>query len=53
MFDPTAVHDTATYEDPHQLAQGMTHIVVNGVLVRENGAFTAALPGRVLSHDRP
>lgn len=49
MFDPTAVRDTATYQEPHQLAEGMTHIVVNGVLVRENGTFIDALPGEVLS----
>ena len=30
----------------------MTHIVVNGVLVRENGKFTGELPGRVLSPER-
>jgi N-acyl-D-amino-acid deacylase len=52
MFDPAVVHDTATYQEPHQLAEGMTHIVLNGVLVRENGTFTAALPGRVFTPGR-
>jgi N-acyl-D-amino-acid deacylase len=52
MFDPATVHDTATYQEPHQFAKGMTHIVINGVLVRENGTFTNALPGRVLSLGR-
>ncbi len=52
LFDPAKVHDAATYQEPHQLAQGMTHIVVNGVLVREGGTFTDALPGRVLTPDR-
>jgi N-acyl-D-amino-acid deacylase len=52
IFDPAAINDAATYQEPHQLAQGMTHILVNGVLVRENGAFTAALPGRVLAPER-
>jgi N-acyl-D-amino-acid deacylase len=49
LFDPAKVNDAATYQEPHQLAEGMTHIVVNGVLVRENGEFTSALPGRVLT----
>jgi N-acyl-D-aspartate/D-glutamate deacylase len=40
------------YQEPHQLAEGMKHIVVNGVLVRENGQFTGALPGRVLTPER-
>jgi N-acyl-D-amino-acid deacylase len=52
VFDPAAINDAATYQEPHQLAQGMTHMLVNGVLVRENGAFTTALPGRVLAPDR-
>jgi N-acyl-D-amino-acid deacylase len=52
VFDPAKVNDPATYQDPHQLAEGMTHIVVNGVLVRENGAFAGDLPGRVLSPER-
>jgi N-acyl-D-aspartate/D-glutamate deacylase len=52
MFDPATVHDRATYQEPHQLAEGMTHIIVNGVLVREEGKFTNAQPGRVLTLDR-
>jgi N-acyl-D-amino-acid deacylase len=52
LFDPGRVHDAATYQDPHQLAEGMTHIVVNGVLVREDGKFTGELPGRVLAPER-
>lgn len=52
LFDPAKVNDAATYQEPHQLAQGMTHILVNGVVVRENGTFTAELPGRVLSPER-
>jgi N-acyl-D-amino-acid deacylase len=52
VFDPAKVNDAATYQDPHQLAQGMTHIMVNGVLVREHDTFTSDLPGRVLSPER-
>ncbi len=52
LFDPAKVHDAATYQEPHQLAEGLTHIVVNGVVVRENGTFTGELPGRVLSPER-
>ena len=52
MFDPAKVNDAATYQDPHQLAEGMTHIVVNGVLVREDGKFTNVLAGQVLSPER-
>jgi N-acyl-D-amino-acid deacylase len=52
VFDPAQVNDPATYQEPHQLAEGMVHIVVNGVLVRENGKFTGELPGRVLTPER-
>jgi N-acyl-D-amino-acid deacylase len=52
VFDPAKVNDAATYQEPHQLAEGMVHIIVNGVLVREHGSFTTALPGRVLKPER-
>lgn len=53
VFDPAGVNDAATYQEPHQLAEGMMHIVVNGVLVREGGTFTGALPGKVLRPAAP
>lgn len=49
VFDPAAVRDRATYTDPHQLAEGMSYLLVNGVVVIDRGRFTAALPGKVLS----
>jgi N-acyl-D-amino-acid deacylase len=48
IFDPAAVRDTATYKAPQTLAEGVTDVLVNGVPVRIDGAFTDALPGRVL-----
>lgn len=48
IFDPAAVRDVATYAKPHQLAVGMSYVLVNGVPVIEEGKFTTALPGRVL-----
>ncbi len=48
VFDPAAVRDTATFTDPHQLAQGMSYVLVNGVVVVDEGQFTDALPGQVL-----
>jgi N-acyl-D-amino-acid deacylase len=52
IFDPVRVNDPATYQDPHRLAEGMTFIFVNGELVRDNGTFTAALAGRVITPER-
>ena len=40
--------DGATFEDPQNYPEGIVHVLVNGVLVVENGAQTAARPGRVL-----
>ena len=48
IFDPAAVRDTATFEKPHAYADGFSHVLVNGEVVFENGAMTAARPGRVL-----
>jgi N-acyl-D-amino-acid deacylase len=52
VFDPARVNDVATYQEPHQLAEGISHIVVNGVVVRENGTFANELPGKVLKPER-
>jgi N-acyl-D-amino-acid deacylase len=52
IFDPAQVRDTATFQDPHQLAEGMVHVVVNGALPRDGGRFTGALAGRVLTPQR-
>jgi N-acyl-D-aspartate/D-glutamate deacylase len=48
IFDPEKVVERSTYTDPHQLAEGMVHVLVNGRLVIDDGKFTSALPGRVL-----
>ena len=48
VFDAATVRDTATFAKPHQYAQGFSLVIVNGQIVFENGAITAARPGRVL-----
>lgn len=49
-FDPRTFADRATYEQPTLLAVGMKYVIVNGVVTVDNGAYNAALPGRVLKH---
>ncbi|HET9262174.1 MAG TPA: D-aminoacylase [Vicinamibacterales bacterium] len=51
IFDPARVRDRATYTDPHQLAEGMSWVLVNGVPVVADGKFGTALPGKILSRD--
>jgi N-acyl-D-amino-acid deacylase len=48
VFDFNAVKDLATFENPHQYAEGMVHVFVNGEQVLANGKHTQALPGRIL-----
>ncbi len=46
VFDPDLVGDKATFEDPHQYAEGVQHVFVNGVQVLKDGEHTGATPGR-------
>jgi dihydroorotase/N-acyl-D-amino-acid deacylase len=48
IFDPAKVRDLATFEKPHQYAVGFSFVLVNGEVVFESGATTAARPGKVL-----
>ena len=53
VFDPDKIRDTATYEDPHQYADGIHHVIVNGVTAVLNGLPTGATAGKVIDgHDR-
>ena len=47
-LDPGRVRDTATYDEPRQLAEGIPYVVVNGVPVVDDGRHTGATPGRGL-----
>lgn len=46
VFDPETIIDNATFEEPHQLATGVEHVLVNGGHVVNNGEHTGAMPGR-------
>jgi N-acyl-D-aspartate/D-glutamate deacylase len=48
IFDPAKVQDKADYSNPHQYAEGVRDVIVNGQLVIADGRLTAARPGRVL-----
>src|SRR5436190_3551268 len=48
VFDPNTIIDRATFENPSQLATGVSYVLVNGVPVVDGGQVTAALPGRSL-----
>jgi N-acyl-D-amino-acid deacylase len=46
VFDPEKVTDKATFTEPHQYAEGMLHVFVNGCHVLRDGEHTGATPGR-------
>jgi N-acyl-D-amino-acid deacylase len=48
VFDPQAVTDAATYEDPRRYPRGIEYVVVNGQVVAEKGKQTGERPGCVL-----
>ncbi len=48
IFYLAKIRDSATFENAHQLAEGMVHVLVNGVPVLQNGKHTHNKPGLVL-----
>ncbi|MFM8912816.1 MAG: amidohydrolase family protein, partial [Flammeovirgaceae bacterium] len=48
VFDPTKIQDRATFEQPHQYAEGVQHVLVNGVQVLKDGEHTGKMPGRLI-----
>jgi N-acyl-D-aspartate/D-glutamate deacylase len=48
IFDPARVRDMATFEKPHQYAEGFSSVIVNGQVVFDGKVMTAARPGTVL-----
>ncbi|MGH7482681.1 MAG: amidohydrolase family protein, partial [Longimicrobiales bacterium] len=48
VLDLERLRDTATFFEPHQYAQGVVCVFVNGHAVVEDGELTWALPGTVL-----
>jgi N-acyl-D-aspartate/D-glutamate deacylase len=49
IIDINSYRDVATFFDPHQYAEGVSHVLVNGKFVVDNGALTWALPGKVIT----
>lgn len=46
VFDSKKVTDKATFTNPHQYAEGVIHVFVNGTAVLADGEHTGATPGR-------
>ncbi len=48
IFDADKIQDTATFAEPMRYAEGIDYLLVNGVLVVDDGKLTNELPGKVL-----
>jgi N-acyl-D-aspartate/D-glutamate deacylase len=57
IFDPAAIRDLSTFEDPTHYSTGVRHVIVNGTVVVAGGVITSERPGRALRgpgyHARP
>lgn len=50
IFDETKIADKATFEQPHQYAEGFSTVIVNGKIVFDGAKMTGAMPGQALRH---
>jgi N-acyl-D-amino-acid deacylase len=48
VFDPKAIIDRATFQEPQLTSEGVRHVFVNGVEVWSGGKVTGSRPGRAL-----
>ncbi len=48
VFDPAAIRDVSSFEDPRHYSVGVRHVFVNGRRVVADGAITAERPGHAL-----
>lgn len=46
LFDPKTIGDKATFDQPHQYAEGVKHVFVNGIQVLKDGEATGKPAGR-------
>jgi N-acyl-D-amino-acid deacylase len=53
ILDLARVNDPADFRQPHQLAEGMVHVLVNGRFAIDDGRFADQMHGRVLSRRGP
>lgn len=51
VLDLDRYRDFATYEDPHQFAEGADFVLVNGELAIRQGSFTGSMSGHAIRRD--
>ena len=53
VFDLDQITDLATYAEPHQYAEGVVHVLVNGAVALRDGEPTGTNAGAVLRRNGP
>ncbi len=53
IFEPDAVRDNVTFENPHTLAEGFSWVFVNGIAVIEEGELNEKRPAGVIRRNLP
>ena len=48
IFNSNEIIDKATFEEPHQYSVGMKFVIVNGVIVVEDGKHNGNRPGKII-----
>jgi len=48
VFDPAAIRDVATFNDPNHYSVGVRHVIVNGRVAVRDGKITSERAGRAL-----
>ncbi|MEZ4851120.1 MAG: D-aminoacylase [Bacteroidia bacterium] len=48
IFDPNEIRSEATFEKPHSYTKGMSYVLVNGVIVIEEGKHNGRKPGVII-----
>lgn len=51
IWDLNLINDKAEFQAPHQLSEGMIHVLINGRYAIHDGQFLNNLPGQILLHD--
>ncbi len=51
IFDPATIVDRSDWDHPQRFADGMIHVLVNGVPVLRDGTMTGAAPGEVVRRE--
>ena len=49
VFDPFTIESCSDYKNPHCYSKGIEYLVVNGELTLDEGSYTGALGGQILT----